>query len=260
MELEMEIAGALGDHSYVCARHFLPSDIVVHPNVCRLTANAVPSVFSNYSTNLPRQFFKKVCQTARSIVSVEDPNKLICEDVQEPIENDESRSPEECVQEITVYEPVEVHDALPVNTREIHQNTTTPRIDSSSSLEYENRIAIDYAESSQESRAVFVVSRGTNTKVKYTGVSNNKLIKNKLRKKFRLMETRYHNVKKKLTELENKHALYNLDSLERDAENNNEEAIFLLDMLRSYTAFEDTKKEILSSMKNTNENDSLLEQ
>lgn len=247
MELEMEISGALGDHSYVCARHFLPSDIVVHPNVCRLTSNAVPSVFSNYSTNLPRQFFKRVCQTARSIVSIEDPNELIHEDIQEQIEYDEElQNSDGYCQEVTIYES-EVSEE-PTPSRGNFQNSTA-RSEASHLDEYEIKMVPDVADSSQMSRAVFVISRGTNTKLKYTGVSNTKLTRNKLRKRLRLMETRYRNTRKKLAELENKHSLYNLDSLERDAERNNEEAVFLLDMLRSYNAFEDTRKEILTARK-----------
>ncbi|XP_065202074.1 uncharacterized protein LOC135832631 [Planococcus citri] len=249
MELEMEISSALGDHSYVCARHFLPEDIVVHPNVCRLTSNAVPSIFSNYSTDLPRQFFKKVCQTARSIVSIEeDPLSLIREETERNEYDEELQDSINYFQEV-VYEPIVISED--VNIRGIPEFCTTG-IDGSSSIDYES-----ISENPDMSRPVYVVSRGTNTKIKYTGVSNTKLIKNKLRKKLRLMESRYKNVKKRLTELENKHVLYNLESLEKDAENDNEEAKFILEMLRSYNAFEDTRKEILTSQKAANDNDDI---
>lgn len=237
MELEMEITNALGDHSYVCARHFKPNDIIVHPNVCRLTANAVPSIFSNYSTDLPRQFFKKVCQTARSLITVDDSGMLFNQNSDDQVELVGERGNTYLQDVVTLCMTVEEED--------IEKDTNPEHFDSGSQENGESEFSP--ADFSQSSRAYYVVNRGTNTKLKYTGVSNTKLGKNKMRKKLRLLETRCKNMKRKINDLENKQKLYNIEALERDAENNNEEALFLLDMLRSYTTFEKTREEILTA-------------
>lgn len=238
MELEMEITNILGDHSYVCARHFQPEDIIVHPNVCRLTANAVPSIFNDYPTELPRQFFKKICQTARSIGP--DSGILNADNAVEQTDSDNGF--DNCVlQEVTIYEPYEEDSVRTevINVPPAHE----------SYLSHSSELLGDGC--SQSGRSYLVVSRGTNTKLKYTGLSNAGLRQNKVKKKLRLLQLRYKNLKDKLIEIETKHRLYNISSLEKDAENNNEEALFLLEMLRSYTIFEKTRKEILTSQKHS---------
>lgn len=205
MELQIKISNILGDHSYVCARHFLPEDIIVHPNLCRLTTNAVPSVFKNYPTELPRQFFKKICQTADDISS--DCNITELDSISLQPDSDDSQH--DYVQEVTIYDPA-------VGLTESESNILQPR--------------------------------GSSTKLK--SVSNSRSSKNILRRKFRSLQARYEQLRSQFLEAENKLKLYNIDSLERDAADNNEEAIFLLEMLRSYTIFERTRQEILSSREN----------
>lgn len=227
----MEIANILGDHSYVCARHFQLEDIIVHPSVCRLTPNAVPSVFNNYPTELPRQFFKKICQAAQST----SPEFRIM-DVDSKLQRTKvfDDSTDRYLQEVTIYESYNEESFKPVAYE------TDP---SHSSII--NDVCVE------SRRSYLVVNKGTNTRLKCTGISNGKLQHNKLRKKLRLLQLRYKNIRDRLSEIEAKHKLYNISSLEKDAENKNEEAIFLLEMLRSYTLFENTRNEILASRKNS---------
>lgn len=243
MELEMDISNLIGDHSYVCARHFRPGDIVVHPNVCRLTANAVPSVFKNYPTELPRQFFKKICQTAQNI---SDDSTSALKELNEQNEFD-NVSDDSNLQEIMVYESDGAVDDNLLKTEVISistsSNVNTHTINSTDDVDD----IIDIG--TPEDCEYYIVKGSTNTKLKTACSSKPNLTRNKLKKKIRSLELRYKNLQTRFNELENKHKLYNISFIERDAENKNEEAIFLLDMLKSYVMFEKTREEMLKNIK-----------
>lgn len=221
----MEISGVLGDHSYVCARHFRPEDIIVHPNVCRLTANAVPSIFRNYPINLPRQFFKKICQTAATMK-------------EEPAKSDDMKVEECC--EMALSDAIAV-DELDSSAQE-HLNSilSSP----SRALLEDEEIFVSDSQSQTESGDEY---QNSSAAPKFSSLSNPSMSTAKMRKRLRTLELQHRQMSRKVEELQSKLDLYNISALERDAANNNEEASFLLDMLRTYAEFEKTRNEILSS-------------
>ncbi len=199
--------------------HFLPRDIIVHPHVCRLTPNAVPSVFKNYATELPRQFFKKMCQFA-----IDTPPAI-------------PESADSDVTEQYAYADIELSNTEENLLKAEEISEFSPPDVFAAYIDKTN----DSNDTSAETETCYYQSKGRKQKFKSRG----KLTK----KKYLLLESRCESLKKRISQLESKIDLYNIDSLERDAENNNQEALFLLDMLRSYTDFEKTRAEILTVRK-----------
>lgn len=221
----MEISGVLGDHSYVCARHFRPEDIIVHPQVCRLTANAVPSIFRTYPISLPRQFFKKICQTAATVhEEVASSNDLNTEGCCETVLSDTAEA--DAVDDSAQGQLISI---LSSPSRVLSEDEEIVVSDSQSQAESENE------------------RPNSTAATKFSRLSNPSMTKAKMRQRLRTLELRHRRMSSELAVLQSKLDLYNIATLERDAANNNEEASFLLDMLRTYTEFEKTRKEILSN-------------
>jgi hypothetical protein len=176
-----------------------------------LAANAVPSVFKDYPVELPRQFFKKICQIADDACPDDcGITELDCVSLQPDLEDDIStRQIVECVEELTAYSiPLLPETPPPERVSNVHQPQPSRR-------------------------------------------PHNNSKKNKLsRKKFRALQTKYRQLRNRLLETENKLKMYNIERVEKDAAERNDEAIFLLEMLRSYTIFEKTREEILTSCGN----------
>lgn len=215
----MEVSEILGDHSYVCARHFRPEDIIVHPHVCRLNANAVPSVFRNYPINLPRQFFKKICQTAAAVHEEVVNSNEVCE---------------------TVLSDSADTNSLDDSTEQLVSILSPP----SKLVSEDEEIVVSDSHSQAESEDERPSSSAA---AKFPRIANPSITKAKLRQRLHTLELRHRQMGIKLEALQSKLDLYNIGTLEKDAANQNEEAKFLLDMLRTYTEFEKTRKEILSN-------------
>lgn len=218
MELEMEVSSILGDHSYVCARHFRPEDIVMYPNVCRLSASAVPSVFKNFPMNLPPQFFKKICQTVVAVDSSKSP--VGCDASVEP-------SCEVIIDEASAPDPLD-------DCAQRQLISIGPLSEDDDEAATRSHSSPGESESDEDRSKLFASA--------VSGMS-----KAKMRKRLRTLELQYRRIRKKVEELEAKLERYNIGTLERDAAEQNEEAAFLLDMLRTYTEFEKTRKAILSN-------------
>lgn len=199
--MEMDLANTLGDHSFVCAKHFQPEDVVMRNNTGRLSTTAVPSVFSNYPLQMPSHFFKTIYQTANDIVGLGE---------------EEGQNEGIYVADVDPFQLNEMIRLPMSNTRHVTDSLST--------------------------------THQTTPSRNYTK-SKSVILADGYKKKLQIVEARCRQLETRLDILEKKLKLYNINVLERDAENNNEEASFLLNMLKSYTVFENTRKEILTPQK-----------